>query len=61
MTNATLKALIDVYGTLVRAGWDEPDGREAESMAPDHEAPEGPSQAEHSQEAPPSRLQSTST
>ena len=30
MTSATLKALIDVYGILVKAGWGEPELRKNE-------------------------------
>ncbi len=43
MTNATRKTLIDVHGTLVRAGWGEPDDRGDEPTAPDHETAERPS------------------
>ena len=52
MTKATLNALIDVYGTLVRAGWGEPDDQGAGPTAPDHEAAERPSEAEQSMEVP---------
>ena len=51
MTNATLKALIDVYGTLVRAGWGEPDDQSTESTAPVHETTERPSEVKQSMEA----------
>jgi hypothetical protein len=33
MTNATLKALIDVYGTLLKAGWGELPGETAAATA----------------------------
>ena len=51
MTNATLKALIDVYGTLVRAGWGEPDDQGVKPTAPDHKTAERPSEVERSIEA----------
>jgi hypothetical protein len=52
MTNATLKALVDVYGTLVKAGWGEPDGQDTEPTPPVHGVPERPSQVEQSTEVP---------
>lgn len=33
MTRATRKALVDVYGTLIKAGWGEPTDRGAEPAA----------------------------
>jgi len=53
MTRATLKALVDVYGTLVKAGWGEPDDQSTEPMPPDHEMAERPSGAERPIEAAP--------
>jgi hypothetical protein len=50
MTSTTLKALIDVYGTLITAGWGEPDDQGAKPMAPDHETPERPPEVEQSME-----------
>jgi hypothetical protein len=50
MTNTTLKALIDVYGTLIRAGWGDTEDERAERMVPGHETPAQPSQAEQSME-----------
>jgi hypothetical protein len=41
MTNATRKTLIDVYGTLVRAGWGEPDDQGTEPTSPDHSCTAG--------------------
>jgi len=46
MTNATLKSLVDVYGTLLKAGWGEPGDQGAQPMAPDHEAAEQLPEAE---------------
>jgi hypothetical protein len=53
MTNATLKALIDVYDTLVRAGWGEPDDQVTGPTAPVHGTAEQPSEMEQSIEAAP--------
>jgi len=33
MTSATRKALVDVYGTLIKAGWGEPTDRGEEPAA----------------------------
>ncbi len=33
MTRATRRALVDVYGTLIKAGWGEPSDRREESAA----------------------------
>jgi hypothetical protein len=46
MTNATRKALIDVYGTLIRSGWGDPEDEGAEPLMPGHETPQQPSEAE---------------
>jgi hypothetical protein len=43
MTNATRKTLVDVYDTLVRVGWGEPDDRSTNTMAAEHATPERPS------------------
>jgi hypothetical protein len=52
MTSATLKALVEVYGTLVRAGWDDPDHQDVEPTVSDHETAEQPSEVEQSAEVP---------
>jgi hypothetical protein len=52
MTDATLKALIDVYVTLIRAGWGDPEDEGAEPRLPGRETAEQPSEVEQPMESP---------
>ena len=44
MTRATRKALVDVYGTLIKAGWGEPTDRAEEPAAAAEPEPSQPTE-----------------
>jgi hypothetical protein len=44
MTRATRKALVDVYGTLIKAGWGEPADRADEPATEDEVKPSRPTE-----------------